>query len=129
MNHPSHPPLQSLTHLDARAVDNGVTAIIVGRECSKKPHQTHLLARIGPFTSWSSISSDTGSPFCRISTSLSERIFHSISRIVGIKTRQSEALAACNSSCVSARATSEGQMVLGWARAERRRSRCGLRMD
>jgi len=66
------------------------------------------------------ISSAIGTPFCSISTSPRWRISQSIARTCGIKSLQDEVPLALSSSALKALAHSDGQMVFGYERVERR---------
>lgn len=78
---------------------------------------------MGPLMSTKAMFSGKTSPFCNISTSPRSRLSQTFRRISGIRSFRSEAPLSCSSAAVRARATSEGQIVLGYRRVDSSRSR------
>lgn len=84
------------------------------------PFHCFLLTRIGPTTSPTPTSSPKTSPFCSTSTSPVHRMSKTTVLTAGIASRHSPIPNCSSSGAERARATSEGHIVLGYSRSERR---------
>lgn len=93
------------------------------------PQPAPLRMRIGPLTSSSSTSSGMVSPFCKISHSPDCIRFQASCLTLGIASRQWVKPRVESSELLKARATSEGQKVLGGWRCWRKCVRWSFKME